>query len=160
MDVYDGCLPHSSREDAQEQERIDNYEEERRLFYVAITRAKNELYLFYVSEYESGFLNEVAPPVKAPKETVEHHPDVQIIEPQVQAPSVSKVQAPSVRTEPSLAAYTMSTRIKHDAYGEGTIVSSETKQGGLHIIEVLFDNGNKKQFQLDVVVNAGLMHLA
>lgn len=160
VDVYDGCLPHSSREDAHEQERIDNYEEERRLFYVAITRAKNELYLFYVSEYESGFLNEVAPPVKAPKETVKHHPDVQIIEPQVQAPSVSKVQAPSVPTDPSLAAYIVNTRIKHDAYGEGIIVGSEIKQSGLHIIEVLFDNGNKNQFQLDVVVNAGLMHLA
>ena len=160
VDVYDGCLPHSSREDAQEQERIDNYEEERRLFYVAITRAKNELHLFYVSECESSFVNEVAPSVKTPRETAKSHPDIQIIEPQVQAPSVSKVQAPSVLTDPSLAAYIVNTRIKHDAYGEGIIVGSEIKQGGLHIIEVLFDNGNKNQFQLDVVVNAGLMHLA
>ena len=76
VDVYDGCLPHSSREDAQEQERIDHYEEERRLFYVAITRAKNELYLFYVSECESSFVNEVAPPVKIQRETAKSHPDV------------------------------------------------------------------------------------
>lgn len=62
VDVYDGCLPHSCREDAQEQERIDTYEEERRLFYVAITRAKNELHLFYVSECGSEFVNAVAPP--------------------------------------------------------------------------------------------------
>ena len=59
IDIYDGCLPHSSREDAKKQERIDNYEEERRLFYVAITRAKNELYLFYISEYGSSFVNEI-----------------------------------------------------------------------------------------------------
>lgn len=168
VDVYDGCLPHSSREDAQEQERMDNYEEERRLFYVAITRAKNELYLFYINERESGFVNEVAPLVKTQKETVKHHPDVQIIEPrvekspatEVEAPSFSQIEAPSVSTDPELAAYTMNTRIKHAVYGEGIIVGSEIKPSSIHIIEVLFDNGNKNQFQLDVVVNAGLMHLA
>lgn len=119
---------------------------------MAITRAKNELYLFYVSECESGFLNEVVPPVKTPKEPIKLHPDVKIIEPQVETPSAPTDHEP--------AAYTVNTRIKHDAYGEGIIVGSETKRGGIHIIEVLFDNGNKSQFQLDVVVNAGLMHLA
>lgn len=168
VDVYDGCLPHSSREDAQEQERIDNYEEERRLFYVAITRAKNELYLFYVSECESGFVNEVAPPVKTPKEPVKHHSNAQVMEPrvgvfsvpQVQASTVKKAEVPSAPLNPELAAYTVNTRIKHEAYGEGIIVGSEIKPSGIHIIEVQFDNGNKNQFQLDVVVNAGLMHLA
>ncbi len=168
VDVYDGCLPHSSREDAQEQERIDNYEEERRLFYVAITRAKNELYLFYVSECESGFVNEVAPPVKTPKEPVKHHSNAQVMEPrvgvfsvpQVQASTVQKAEVPSAPLNSELAAYTVNTRIKHDAYGEGIIVGSEIKPSGIHIIEVQFDNGNKNQFQLDVVVNAGLMHLA
>lgn len=168
VDVYDGCLPHSSREDAQEQERIDNYEEERRLFYVAITRAKNELYLFHVNECESSFVNEVAPPVKMSREITKSHPDVQIIKPrvaksptiEVEVPSFSQIEASSVPTAPELAAYTTNTRIKHDAYGEGVIVGSEIKPSGIHIIEVLFDNGNKNQFQLDVVVNAGLMHLA
>lgn len=160
VDVYDGCLPHSSREDAEEQECVDTYEEERRLFYVAITRARNELYLFCVSEYKSSFVNEVAPPVKAQNKPFKHHPDVQIIEPQVQTSFVAQVETPSVPADPNLAAYTVNTRIKHGAYGEGIIVSSDTNRGGLHIIEVLFDNGNKNQFQLDVVVNAGLMHLA
>lgn len=167
VDVYDGCLPHSSREDAQEQEHIDNYEEERRLFYVAITRAKNELHLFYVSECESSFVNEVAPPVKMSRETTKSHPGVQIIESRVvksptidvEVPSFSQIETPSVPTDPELAAYIINTRIKHDAYGEGVIVGSEIKPSGIHIIEVLFDNGNKNQFQLDVVVNAGLMHL-
>ena len=61
VDAYDGSLPHSDRETAKEQERIDNYEEERRLFYVAITRAKNELYLLSVNECRTGFINEIAP---------------------------------------------------------------------------------------------------
>jgi DNA helicase-2/ATP-dependent DNA helicase PcrA len=61
VDAYDGSLPHSDRETAKEQERIDNYEEERRLFYVAITRAKNELYLLSVNECRTGFINEIVP---------------------------------------------------------------------------------------------------
>lgn len=39
VDVYDGSLPHASKEDAKEQEKIDTYEEERRIFYVAVTRS-------------------------------------------------------------------------------------------------------------------------
>ena len=160
VDVYDGCLPHFSREDAKEQECIDDYEEERRLFYVAITRAKNELHLFYVSEYESEFVDEVAPPDKSVRGPVIHHSDVQINELQIQKLPAPKIEVLSVPVVHELAAYTINTRIKHDAYGEGIIIGSDIKQGGLHIIEVLFDNGNKNQFQLDVVVNAGLMHLA
>lgn len=140
VDAYDGCLPHSSREDAQEQECIDNYEEERRLFYVAITRAKNELNLFYVRECESGFVNEVVPPV-------------QINEPQF--------KIPSVLTDSRLATYyTVNTRIKHDVYGEGIITGFTTKRDDIHVIEVMFDNGQKNQLQLEVVVSAGLIHLA
>ena len=160
VDVYDGCLPHFSREDAKEQECIDDYEEERRLFYVAITRAKNELHLFYVSEYESEFVDEVAPPDKSVRGPVIHHSDVQINELQIQKLPAPKIEVLSVPVVHELAAYTINTRIKHDAYGEGIIIGSDIKQGGLHIIEVLFDNGSKNQFQLDVVVNAGLMHLA
>lgn len=76
VDVYDGCLPHFCREEAQEQERIDTYEEERRLFYVGITRAKNDLHLFYVSECGSEFVNAVAPPDRTPKEPVIRQPDI------------------------------------------------------------------------------------
>lgn len=61
VDVYDGCLPYINREPAIELEQIDSYEEERRLFYVAITRAKNELYLFSIQEYQCSFVNEIIP---------------------------------------------------------------------------------------------------
>ena len=86
---------------------------------MAITRAKNELYLFYVSECKSGFVNEVAPPDKTQKETVKHHPDVQVIEPQFETPSNLQVSSSSVPTNPALSAYTVNTRVKHTIYGEG-----------------------------------------
>lgn len=151
VDVYNGCLPHFSREDAKEQERIDDYEEERRLFYVAITRAKNELHLFYVSEYKSGFVDEIAPPEKTVREPVIHHSDVQIKEP--------KMETKPVQADSALALYTVNTRIKHDTYGEGVIVGIETIRDDIHVIEVRFDNGTKSKLQLEVLMRIGSIHL-
>lgn len=46
LDVLDGVLPSIPREEVKTAEDAKLYEEERRLFYVGMTRAKNELYLF------------------------------------------------------------------------------------------------------------------
>ena len=59
IDVYDGCLPHRIIETAEGKVVCDNYEEERRLFYVAMTRAKNELSLLRINGENSSFINEV-----------------------------------------------------------------------------------------------------
>ena len=150
VDVYDGCLPHSCRKDAPEQERIETYEEERRLFYVAITRAKNELYLFNVIECGSEFVNAVAPSNRTEREPVILHPDVQIKEP--------KKKTKPIQVDSSLAPYTVNTRIKHIAYGEGVIVRLETIRDDIHVIEVQFDNGTKSKLQLEVVVKIGAIH--
>lgn len=154
IDIYDGYLPHSSREDAKKQERIDNYEEERRLFYVAVTRAKNELYLFYISEYGSSFVNEITPQVKNVSEEIilSYHPDVPIIEPEV--------QSAFNLSDPILAAFTVNTRIRHDTYGEGIIIGIEKKREDIHVIEVMFENGVKSSLHLEVVIQLGVLHLA
>lgn len=58
VDLYEGTLPStSSLEDLREDPEL--YEEERRLFYVAMTRAKKELYLMY-SHYTNGRKNEIS----------------------------------------------------------------------------------------------------
>ena len=58
VDLYEGTLPStSSIEDLREDPEL--YEEERRLFYVAMTRAKKELYLMY-SHYTNGRKNEIS----------------------------------------------------------------------------------------------------
>lgn len=54
MDVLDGILP-AVKEKDNEQE----YQEERRLYYVAMTRAEDELYLFHIQEKESSFNDEI-----------------------------------------------------------------------------------------------------
>lgn len=56
IDVYDGILPLT---DDSEDEK--EYQEERRLFYVAMTRAKNSLNIFDIRNKESAFIREIFP---------------------------------------------------------------------------------------------------
>lgn len=65
IDVYDGRFPSykrnsfiSSKDDA------NGEQEERRLFYVGITRAKNELYLFSIEGKPSSYLDSLFPEIK------------------------------------------------------------------------------------------------
>ena len=58
VDLYEGTLPSTSSIEGL-REDPDLYEEERRLFYVAMTRAKRELYLMY-SHYTNGKKNEIS----------------------------------------------------------------------------------------------------
>lgn len=65
MDVTDGILPAQmlkNPEKASREER-ENYEEERRLFYVGATRAKSELYVFTTGKPHSFCKELLSPPV-------------------------------------------------------------------------------------------------
>jgi len=64
-DVIDGILPSIIRPEAKTDEELKQYEEERRLFYVGITRAKKDLFLFQCGE-SSEFISEVANALPVP----------------------------------------------------------------------------------------------
>ena len=57
LDAFDGILPSGLPGEKASPEEIREYEEERRLYYVAITRAKDELYLFQTNR-SSSFVEE------------------------------------------------------------------------------------------------------
>lgn len=57
LDILDGILPAVTEPSSAEEHR--QYEEERRLFYVAMTRAKDQLYLFDCLDRHSAFLKEL-----------------------------------------------------------------------------------------------------
>ena len=57
LDVFDGILPSIAVNGIETSEKRALYEEERRLFYVAMTRAKNALYLF-TCDRKSAFVRE------------------------------------------------------------------------------------------------------
>jgi DNA helicase-2/ATP-dependent DNA helicase PcrA len=65
VDVYDGRFP-SSRPDifSRSKDNANGEQEERRLFYVGITRAKNKLTLFSIKDEESTFIDELFPEEK------------------------------------------------------------------------------------------------
>ena len=62
LDVIDGILPSKSDD-------IQIQQEERRLFYVGITRTKNSLYLFHIKKESQSFINEIISGL--PKEVID-----------------------------------------------------------------------------------------
>ena len=72
VDVYDGRFP-SSRPNifSQSKDNADGEQEERRLFYVGITRAKNKLSLFSIKGRESTFIDQLFPEQKIIREKEE-----------------------------------------------------------------------------------------
>ena len=72
VDVYDGRFP-SSRPNifSRSKDNADGEQEERRLFYVGITRAKNRLSLFAIKGIESTFIDQIFPEYKLIREKEE-----------------------------------------------------------------------------------------
>ncbi len=117
----------------------DELEEERRLFYVGITRAENQLYLTSCSERRmygrtqqmlpSPFLFELGKTVSVIGRKPYGFGTVQ-----------------SARTlDPLAEKWKKGLRLYHDDYGYGQIIKTD-KQEDEYIITVFFENGDKKKF--------------
>jgi DNA helicase-2/ATP-dependent DNA helicase PcrA len=59
LDIFDSTLPSKTAPEATTPDEVRQYEEDRRLYYVAMTRAKNELYLFVCTDKPSSFTAEI-----------------------------------------------------------------------------------------------------
>ncbi len=59
LDILDGILPAKKLAEVKSAEDIQQYEEDRRVYYVAMTRAKDELYLFSCPDRSSQFTSEI-----------------------------------------------------------------------------------------------------
>jgi hypothetical protein len=64
-----------------------------------------------------------------------------------------------VLTDSTLAAFTVSARVRHKTRGEGIIIGFEKKRNDIHVIEVKFDSGTKIKFHLEVVIRMELLKL-
>ena len=140
MDVADGLLPKVLPGPDAEQEELDAYEEERRLFYVGLTRAKRELGImtFRKVGLESTFAREIFPlkgdrtqPAAVKKPVVRQEPDAARIA------AIAKDYIPGVR-------------LVHKAFGPGTLVS---RSGDIGVIA--FDSGETKKIAVPVALRVG-----
>ena len=124
-------------------------EEERRLFYVGITRAKDELYitschqrrLYGRSEFmePSPFLFEAG---DKPFRVLGEKP----LSYQYQVEGKEEITGGfEAEADENKSKWSVGTRIFHDDYGYGQIVRSKIEEGEL-VISVLFENGGTKRF--------------
>lgn len=142
MDVADGILPKTviANESAATPEELSSYEEERRLFYVGMTRAKNELSIFRFKhpELSSVFVDSVFPEkVTQTKSTTPAKPATTVLRP----PAQSQDNIWEAKD------YIPGTKVLHKRFGTGKLSS---KQGD--IVTVSFDDGAEKRFSLSVAL--------
>ncbi len=162
--LEDGLFP--SAQSSYDEERL---EEERRLCYVGVTRAKKRLYLSYAKErmlygrtepaLPSRFLTEMGDAIELPANRAERRPateqrwDSGSASALFTAPVARKNPEPSradvgTKPEPVKKAQTFTgktgDRVRHKVFGEGTILGLEGS-GASMIVQIRFDNGAVKK---------------
>jgi DNA helicase-2/ATP-dependent DNA helicase PcrA len=148
--MEEGILPHSRSLDDP-----DQMEEERRLCYVGITRAKERLYLLHTFRRNLWGRTEVADPSRFLKDIPDHL--IQGASAQVgkstatarrnvlamQRPAPVSVPSPA-RTTQHGPAFKAGDRVKHTKFGEGIVVDSRMSHGDEEI-EIAFANQGVKK---------------
>ncbi len=138
----------------------DELEEERRLCYVGVTRAKDELYMtacamrrmYGHTEYmsPSPFLQEIEPDniriighlpfgfrkSGSDRVAASHNGDFGVL----------GLSHPDTETDPIKRKYSCGAKVYHDDYGYGVITSSSSTDDGEYVITVGFENGGTKKF--------------
>lgn len=132
VDVYDGRFP-SSRPNvfSRSKDNADGEQEERRLFYVGITRAKNNLNLFQLKDKPSSFIDELFPEEKMKRLQEEQEKNKKMLEEKEKlrrerlrqyTPYSSESPYPQNCPDPKVGM-----RLLHVDYGELTIIEVENR---------------------------------
>ena len=143
MDVADGLLPKTLPGPEATQEERDAYEEERRLFYVAMTRAREELQIvtFRKVGLESTFSREIFPSEPTASRAK--------VRPKPVRRGRSDDQGDQARIAALAVGLTPGTRLLHSTFGPGTLVS---RTGDIAVIA--FDSGEVKKIALSVALRS------
>jgi DNA helicase-2/ATP-dependent DNA helicase PcrA len=134
LDVVDGVLPQSTAA-ATEEEEVQ-LEEERRLFYVGLTRAKEQLEILCCRDVTSSFALQLFPEER-PRE---YRP----------APK----PAPKVLPKADPELFSVGVMVRHKQFGRGLICS---RSGDIVLIR--FDDGQQKRIALHTALRAGILKL-
>ena len=155
MDVINGVFPSKiiSFKSASPKEKRD-YEEERRIFYVGITRAKDKLCIFKYGDESSIFVSEINPEEKpAKKEKVKRKKENVLLKP-----------TPLLKKKPAVTSRVIvpenliiGERISSPKYGEGTITDVVWDDDEIPMkFTVEFDSGNERIFMYPFAFTTGM----
>ena len=115
LDVLDGILPAKPELSCRTPAETQQYEEDRRLFYVAMTRAREQLVLFDCAVEPSGFVGEVLSQLPG-------HRRRQEVEPAGHRPATPPVRKPLPPIDIA-AIIEVGTHVRHAVFGSGTVES-------------------------------------
>ena len=134
MDVADGLLPQNTDPFTEEGER--QLEEERRLFYVAMTRAKSHLEILSCRSLSSSFASQIFPEEKPAGTRA--------------VPKPSRKFLP--KTDPER--FTVGVLVRHKTFGRGLLCSRDGD-----IVLIRFDSGEQKRIALHTAIRAGILRI-
>lgn len=146
MDVVDGLLPKNLPGINASVEELNDYEEERRLFYVGMTRAKRELTLitFRKAGLTSTFSQEIFPPTPN-----------QNLRPKSNSLSMSPIDPEEDHSISELRQNLVSgVRLLHQTFGPGTLISLK---GDIAVIAL--DCGETKKIAISTAMRAKQLQL-
>lgn len=148
IDAVDGILPSATLKPGQALDKDEQtaFEEERRLFYVAATRAKNELLLMsYEKAPECTFIRQFCEPL-TPKAAGERGKKI--------ASATSLMPTVAQRIQWIAKDYIKGASVEHNVFGHGMIA----EKGG-DTVTIRFADGTIKRFILSACLEKGLLAL-
>jgi len=160
IDMLDGILPSgpTPKKNATDAE-ISLYEEERRLYYVAMTRAKNELYIFTQGMIHTSAFSKKIFDMK-PKSTGIESKSRRKIENRTArytsyADELAKSMERKKEIETLMTDFEAGVIVNHKKYGRGVVVDRED-----NIAEISFDSvPETKKMSLEIAIGKGLLKI-
>ena len=161
IDVADGILPESIPQNLRHAsaEELKAYEEERRLFYVGVTRAKDQLTLFTTnrpSTFCSEFLGKSSIPEESSKNLMPVDSRIsrtfRQTKPYAAVAGIRQTKASEElysRLKEELGAGVI---VEHKKYGEGVVTQLDDR-----LVHILFRDDTLRMMDLKILANAGLL---
>jgi DNA helicase II / ATP-dependent DNA helicase PcrA len=149
--MEDGLFPHQRSIDD-----LDGLEEERRLCYVGITRAMQQLYISYAEQRRLHGMDSYGTPSRfideIPTELLEEvRPRIQVSRPVIgsfrQAPGAAGARFRDPAPEPAAPGMKLGARVRHGRFGDGVILNLEG-QGAQARVQVNFEHQGAKWLML------------